>query len=299
MTHSRSRAAKIWLGVGAAAVTSTTGAMASPQATSPDLSDKSAPRGGPYVWVAQSAAPAPAAPAHDHGATATQGGEGGESGAAANMPATIKFLRDIGLIRGHLLVGDELVQLGRWEDGQPHFLHPVEEIYEAIRRPLKEKHIADFDGALKALAQTVKAKKTEAYKQALARVDARLSEIETAERAAAAGAWAPTIVATVVALSQSAAGEYSGAIEDGRITKPVEYQDSRGFVFYGAKLLASVDHDLKTIDAEGLANLNTVYGALKLAWPAPLPPEAPVLDPAGVLAAVSRFELAASPFVNR
>ena len=297
MSKNRTRTGKIWLGVGAAAlVTSGAGGVVGAGVSDSDAAGSRAVVTKSAVQLAQ------AAPAHDHGgdpAAKGAGGEGDESGGGSGLPANIRFLRDIGLIRGHLLVGDELVQQGRWADGLPHFLHPIEEIYEAIRTPLKTRQIADFDAALKALAQTVKAKKPQAYKEALARLDARLAEIETGERAKAGAAWPTTTVATVLALAQSAAGEYGGAIEDGRITKPVEYQDSRGFVFYGGKLLAAVAPGLKEIDADALAQITAVYDGLKTAWPAPLPPAAPVLDHAAVLAAVSKFELAAGPFLNR
>ena len=98
MTAYRSR--KIWLGVGAAAFVASTTASAD-EPTSYKL-----------IEMAQATA------THDHGANpahAGEGGEGGESGGAsgASLPAIIKFRRDIGLIRGHLLVGDELVQQGR------------------------------------------------------------------------------------------------------------------------------------------------------------------------------------------
>ena len=308
MTTTRTRTGKIWLGVGAAALVSTGGAAAlvsTGGAAASDAATGSSPAtpgvsrpspSGVTIKLAQ------AAPAHDHGTgqpAEPAGGEGGSETGGAGLPANIRFLRDIGLIRGHLLVGDELVQQARWADGLPHFLHPIEEIYDAIRTPLKTKHIADFDAALKALAQTVKAKKPEAYQQALARVDTRLAGIEAAERATAGAAWPTTTVATVLALAQSAAGEYDGAIENGNITKPIEYQDSRGFVFYGAKLLAAVSSDLKAIDAGALDQAAVAYSYIKTAWPGPLPPGKPVLDQTQLLAAVSRFELAAGPFLNR
>jgi len=297
MTSTRIRSRRVWLGVGVAALVTAGGAEALPDAAANQAS--AAPSADSF-----SARPlllAEAAPPHNHGAAAPgQGGEGGEGGESggSSLPANIKFLRDIGLIRGHLLVGNELAGEGHWSEGLPHFLHPVEEIYEAIRRPLKEKHMADFDAALKALAQTVKSRKREAYDAAWERVDARLNEIERAEKAAAGAHWPQTTVATVLALLQSATGEYGQAIEKGRIAKPVEYQDSRGFVFYAGKLLASVSGDLAKINPEAAGSLTSVLGGLKAAWPTAVPPPKPVMDHAAVLAATSRFELAAGPFLN-
>src|SRR4051794_22331541 len=64
-----------------------------------------------------------------------EGGEGGEAGAAygAKLPRTLRVFRNLQLIRGHLLVGNELVEQGRWADALPHFLHPSAEVYPKIR----------------------------------------------------------------------------------------------------------------------------------------------------------------------
>lgn len=294
----RKRTGRVWLSVGVAALVTGSGADAldaAPVARSVRLKTSADRR---------LVADAPAASGRDQGAAApasAQGGEGGEQGGeagGAGLPASVKFLRDIGLIRGHLLVGNELIEQGRWADALPHFHHPIEEIYDALRTPLKTKHIADFDAALKALAQTVKAKKAEAYQAAWARVDQRLGEIETAEKAAAGEAWPKTTVAVVLALLQSATGEYGQAIENGRIAKPVEYQDSRGFVFHAGNLLSGVEPELTKVNAEAAASLKGIHDGLKAAWPAAVPPQKPVMDHAAVLATVSRFELAAGPFLN-
>ncbi len=293
----RKRTGRVWLSVGVAALVS--GRAADVTEAAPVTRSVQPRSTTGRLFVAD--VPAAAASGHDHGAMApasTQGGEQGGEAGVTGLPASVKFLRDVGLIRGHLLVGNELIEQGRWVDALPHFHHPIEEIYDALRTPLKTRHIADFDAVLKALAQTVKAKKAEAYHAAWARVDQRLSEIEAAEKSAAGEAWPKTTVAVVLALLQSATGEYGQSIENGRIVKPVEYQDSRGFVFHAGKLLDSVEPELTKVNAEAAASLKGVHERLKAAWPAALPPERAVMDHAAVLATVSRFELAAGPFLN-
>ena len=73
----------------------------------------------------------------------------------------------MGLIRGHLLVGDELVKAGLWVEALPHFHHPVEELYAWLSVRLRGQGARQFDGPLKALAQTVQAKNAPAYEKAL------------------------------------------------------------------------------------------------------------------------------------
>src|SRR5918911_1731711 len=108
---------KVWVGVGAAVFVTTQGAAhAAPPAGM-------APPGWPLLLAAQG----------------SEGGEGGEAGTAydANLPQNLRFYRDIQLIRGHLLVGNELVEQGRWAEALPHFLHPSEEVYPKLRDDLK------------------------------------------------------------------------------------------------------------------------------------------------------------------
>ena len=108
-----------------------------------------------------------AAKKHGHGESAAkkkqggEGGEGGEEGGAkgAKLPPDLDFALKIAQIRGHLLVGDELVQQGQWAAALPHFLHPGEELYGPIRGRLKDYNTPQFATALKLLATTVKQKK--------------------------------------------------------------------------------------------------------------------------------------------
>ena len=70
-----------------------------------------------------------------------------------------EFAVRIALLRGHLLVGDELVDQGQWNAALPHFLHPSEEIYGDIERQLADYRVPPFDAALAALTAAVKARK--------------------------------------------------------------------------------------------------------------------------------------------
>lgn len=156
-----------------------------------------------------------------------EGGGEGEGGAAdANLAPNLRFYRDIQLIRGHLLVGDELAKEGRWNDALAHFLHPSEEIYGAIGADLKSYDVAPFQTALKALAQTTKAKSKEAYATALTAVEERLAAADRSLRAKEQD-WPSFIMETVLEVLQSAAHEYEEAVEGGRIKNVVEYQDAR------------------------------------------------------------------------
>ena len=194
-------------------------------------------------------------------------------------------------MRGHLLVGQQLIELDLWDEALPHFLHPTEELYGLMEKYIKLHNIQPFSRELQALAQTVKAKRKGAYEQALKAVDQRLDgcagrgqEVHDAgaQLHGAHRRWR---------CCASAQSEYETSMEDGKFVKPVEYQDSRGFVWQAERMIEAAAAELASIDAESLAKVRAGLAKLKTAWPAPMPPQAPVLEVGQISAIISDIEL--------
>ena len=225
---------------------------------------------------------------------ATAGGEGeggeGEGGGAAQLQPAIHVYRGIEMIRGHLLVGAELIEAGRWADALPHFLHPEEEIYGSIRDQLKTFNIAPFQVALKSLSQTVKAKNKEAYVRARAALDERLAAAETAVKAKEENG-TYFVLETALEVLQQAADEYEEAVEKGRIANVVEYQDARGFVFEADRLVGTVMPAASAKNADAAKAVQASLDELKATFPAVTPPKQAVKDSGEFLSAVAKFEL--------
>jgi len=222
---------------------------------------------------------------------ATAGGEGeGEGEGAAQLQPSLNLYRGIEMIRGHLLVGAELIEAGRWADALPHFLHPEEEIYASIRDQLKTFNVAPFQVALKALSQTVKAKNKDAYTRARAALDERLAAAETAVRATEANG--PYFVyETALEVLQQAADEYEEAIQKGRIANVVEYQDARGFVLEADRLLSTIMPAISAKSADAAKTVQASLADLKSTFPSVVPPKQPVKDTGQFLSDVSKIEL--------
>jgi len=225
-----------------------------------------------------------------------QGGEGGEAGeeggasGAAKLPPDLDFALKIAQIRGHLLVGDELVKEGQWTAALPHFLHPSEELYGPIRGKLKDYNTPQFSSALKLLANAVKAKKRgDEYDRAWKSVADALAAADTGVKAKQASDG--FVIETALELLKSATGEYKQAIVKGRIAKPVEYQDARGFVWQAEKMIEGAAPAFEKKDAGSLKQVREGLAELKKAWPAAMPPNTPVKDYGAVLGDVSRIEL--------
>ncbi|KAB2911375.1 MAG: hypothetical protein F9K29_22705 [Hyphomicrobiaceae bacterium] len=271
---------KMWVGIGAATLV---GASVAGSASAQAPAHKSHGAGQ--------------APPAGRGAVGTAA-EGGEAYLTDGGPrdTRIRFYRDIALIRGHLLIGSELIALDMWDEALPHFLHPTEELYGLLEKYIKAHKIRPFRLELQALAQAVKARRKGAYEQALKVVDQRLKgALDTARRFMTPG-FAGYTARTAAEMLKVALSEYEGSLEDGRVAKPVEYQDSRGFVWEAERMVEEAAPELARTDAVSLAKIRAALAQLKTAWPAPMPPAAPVIEPGKLSALISDIELHASRY---
>jgi hypothetical protein len=267
----------LWVGIGAITIAGTpitTGALAQ------DVGHK----GHALPASADTKASETAAP--DGEAYLTDGGP---------QDTRVRFYRDIELMRGHINVGGELIALGLWDEALPHFLHPTEELYGVMEKYIKLHSIPPFRRDLQALAQTVKAKREGAYRQALKVVHGRLA----AALGVAKKFMTPNhrfTVQSAVEVLRVAHSEYETSIENGRFVKPVEYQDSRGFVWQAERMIEGAAPKLTAVDREALQRVRADLAKLKKAWPAPMPPQAPLLEPGQISALISDIELHVSRY---
>jgi hypothetical protein len=265
---------KLWVGIGVVTI-----AGAAPM--TPDIA----------AWGQDHKAHGAPPPAQKDGANPSSG-EGGEAYLTDGGPSDtrIRFFRDIELTRGHLLVGQQLIDMDLWDEALPHFLHPTEELYGKMEKYIRLHNMQPFGRELQALAQTVKAKRKGAYEQALKpvqqRLDAALSTAKRFMRPEQSFA-----VQSAIEVLRAAQSEYGESMENGAFVKPVEYQDSRGFVWRAERMIEEAAAGPRPLDAESLAKVRESFGRLKAAWPAPLPPPKPVLDVGEVSALISQIEL--------
>lgn len=270
---------KLWVGIGAATIAGApvAGSVAAQHGThKQDASPQPSPQDGP--------------------ATKTPA-EGGEAYLIDGGPkdTRIRFYRDIELMRGHLLIGRQLIELELWDEALPHFLHPTEELYGLMEKYVKLHNIPPFNRELQALAQAVKAKRKGAVDQAQKVVDRRLD----AALAVARKFMTPVrnfTVRTAVEVLRVAQSEYEASMEDGKFVKPVEYQDSRGFVLQAERMFERSAAELARIDKDALARIRATLAKLKTAWPAPMPPDKPILEAGSISALISDIELHVSRY---
>lgn len=189
----------------------------------------------------------------------------------------VDYMVKLGLMKGHMLVAKELLDLKKPEQAEPHIGHPVEEIYADVEAQLQERKVPEFKKQLISLQDLVKSKPNDPqlgtqFDASVKAVDGAIAALAETQRQS------PKFVMQVInGLLDQASSEYGAAIANGKISAAIEYQDSRGFVTYAETLKNSISEQLTKQNAEAGKAIASTMTQLKTAWPSAVPPAAPVL----------------------
>ncbi len=202
----------------------------------------------------------------------------------------IDYMVKLGLMKGHLLVAKELLDLKKPKDAEPHIGHPVEEIYADIEEQLKERNVPDFKNILIALQDLVKSKPDDAkigtkFVEVTTAIDKAIASIPENQRTN------PQFILKVInGLLDTANSEYKAAVANGKITAAIEYQDSRGFVIYAESLYKTIEPKMTkdNPDIHKFVSKNLVD--LKTNWPQVIPPATPVKTPDQISQLIKEIE---------
>jgi DNA uptake protein ComE-like DNA-binding protein len=211
----------------------------------------------------------------------------------------IDYLTKLGLMKGHMLVARQLLELNLPEKAEPHLGHPVEEIYVDIEEQLPERGVEEFSQVLTRVQELVRSKPNDpqvkpAYDEAMVAIDQAIAALPAEQLQS------PSFVLQVInEMLETAVAEYTAAISDGKFTAEIEYQDSRGFVEYAKDtLLPGIQAQLAQQKAGLETDLKVKLDELFEAWPDPVPPEAPIITSDEVANQVKAFEQASSDVIQ-
>jgi len=212
----------------------------------------------------------------------------------------VDYLVKLGLMKGHLLVAQELLDRQLPKKAEPHIGHPIEEIYVDISDQLTERQgPTDLKDLLLRLQDLVKSKPNDpelktTLAKSLAAIDQAISVLPATERQSPG-----FVLEAIDGLLDTAASEYGAAISNGRFAAEIEYQDSRGFVQYAKDgLLPSIAPALTTKDAALAKDLTAKLDTLYKAWPDPVPPAAPIVTSDALTAQIKAIQKASAPIVQ-
>jgi DNA uptake protein ComE-like DNA-binding protein len=203
----------------------------------------------------------------------------------------VDYMTKLGLMKGHLLVAKELIDLKKIDQAEPHIGHPVEEIYADVEEQLNERKVKEFKTPLISLHEQVKAGGKDAAKLSTNFAASMKSVEDAIAGLPATQRTSPSFALQVVAgLLDSANSEYTAAIADNKIAQAVEYQDSRGFVLYSQELYKAIEPQLAKSNGAAATGIGKSLTDLAKAWPGAIPPAAPVLPTAEVTKLVKSIE---------
>ena len=210
----------------------------------------------------------------------------------------VDYMTKLGLMKGHLLVAKELLDLQQPKQAVPHIGHPVEEIYVDVEDQLNERQVPEFKNTLIALQDLVKsnpkdAKVTVNFEQSMQAVDTAIQVLPESERQS------PKFVLQVMnGLLDAANSEYGAAIANGKIAAVIEYQDSRGFVTYVDSLAKTISDPLLKENSEAQKAIADSMTQLKTVWPSAEAPAQPVLPPEKVSQLIKTIEQNAQKIIK-
>ena len=202
----------------------------------------------------------------------------------------IDYMTKLGLMKGHLLVAKELLDQNQPKQAQPHIGHPVEEIYIDVEEQLEERKVKEFKSNLVSLTDLVKSNPKDAkiktnFTTSVQAVDSAIAALPTEERSK------PEFVLQVInGLLDAANSEYGAAIANGKITAPIEYQDSRGFIVYSQELYKGISSQMTQEHPESHKAIDTAFMELVKVWPTAIPPVQAVSTPEDVTKLVKIIE---------
>lgn len=211
--------------------------------------------------------------------------------AATPESQDIDYMTNLGLMKGHLLVGKELIAAGKPEQAEPHFGHPVEELYIDLENQLNQRGVKQFKNSLNSLHNFVIAgakntnKFNSMYEQVVQEINSAISNLPSQEREK------PELVLPVInGLLDTAGAEYEAAILDGKIVEIIEYQDSRGFVNHAEVLYQNIADKIASKSSNINEKIQANMTELKNAWPSAIAPETAAMKPAEVLELIDQIK---------
>ncbi len=221
-------------------------------------------------------------------------GEGEGEGASADIPLAtddIAYLTQLGLMRGHLFVGNELYKAGHIDHAKMHMKHPKSELYATVEPAFGARNATGFATQLEMLANAVEGEQgDDAVAKGYAAVTTAIATTEAA--VAENSLTAAAKLKLVVELLRVAAEEYAIAVVDGKMENAHEYQDAFGFTNIAKSVIASAPKG-NPETAAVLVKAAAIVEGLTPLWPGLIPPATLETEAGQLYGAASQIELLA------
>lgn len=197
------------------------------------------------------------------------------------------YLYRLGLMRGHLLVGNALFELGEQGAAGTHSKHPSDELYAPMEMEFAARGSSGFAAGLEAHAKAVAGGEEDDVQARYAELVAAIAENEDVVDIS------PALAAQVTArLVREAAEEYAIGIVDGAPANAHEYQDAYGFTQVAGLWARRAAADLPDHESVFERISETIDGLADM-WPALMPPAKVPHTASRLYGAAAEIEIAA------
>ncbi|HLO85655.1 MAG TPA: helix-hairpin-helix domain-containing protein [Nostocaceae cyanobacterium] len=202
----------------------------------------------------------------------------------------VDYMTKLGLMKGHLLVAQELLDQNQPKQAEPHIGHPVEEIYVDVEEQLQERNVKEFKSSLISLGDLVKSNPKDGkiknnFTTSMQAVDGAIAALPSEVKSKPA-----FILQVINGLLDAANSEYKAAVANGKITAAIEYQDSRGFVIYANELYKSTSTQIAQANPQANQTIEQTFTELLKVWPSVIAPPQAVKTPEDVTKLVKTIE---------
>ena len=191
----------------------------------------------------------------------------------------VNYMIQLGLMKGHLLVGKELLDGGYRQQAEVHLGQPVAEIYADLEGEFAERNVLGFKTTLEDLQALVRTGASgenveSEFEMAMKKIDRAIAVLPFGQRLR------PQFLLQVVnGLLKAAEVEYKAAIANGKIVAAIDYQASRGFVTYAETLYNWLPEQMATTYPDIHGTIIASIRELKTAWPSAIAPGRPTMTP--------------------
>ncbi len=263
---------RIWTGIGAATLVSAASALPA-VGDSPKTSGKGEP------------------------ASAASPGRGGETYLSDGGPSDtrVRYIRDLTLFVGQVIIAHELVTSGQWDDALSHLIEQTADVRDAMLPYLQRHGLTPFAADLAALADAIEARDADAFGRARVILDTKLQAASALvkrfstphHRFALRG---------LVETAKAASSAYEAALDADSVSNFAEYREGRGYVAAARLQLAEIHSELAAVDQTKARMIAAEFEALASAWPTLKPPKTVAHTATDVAEHVARLVALATAF---
>lgn len=220
---------------------------------------------------------------------ADSSGEAGESGGLATGDDRSDYLKDLGLVEGHMLAGVALYKAGDLAAAKTHMKHPGDEIYAELMPHFARLGVKGFADELEAVAKSIEANAT------AGEVDRLMAELHAEIVESRSAALTARETAKVISLLlREAAEDYEKGIKEGQVADAHEYQDAWGFTQSAKSVLADLAEAEREEHPGPIGEITAELAKAEAVFPDVSGKQAGTADSSVLAIAASNVELIAS-----